>query len=419
MDVIFPLISFLVVGTALLSIWARRFPDDEGAWLIRVLLAAFVLRLGAATMFAILPETRIFHEDASGYEGIGMAMAADWSGTGPPLPFARYLTQNYGFYYVSAVVYYIFGPYRPAVSYLNALLGTVNVLLVYRLSRYFFQAVVARRAAVLTAFFPSMILWSSVALKDPLMATLILVSLSGCVRLKRDFSVSALLSTVLPVIAMQPVRFYMVYFMLFALMVSLSFERGMRAVTGVTKQVLIGGAVIGLLMIVGFAGRAQEGMEILSLERASFFRSGMASTAASGFAGDVNISTPGRALAFLPVGVSVLLFAPFPWQFTSMRAIFAAPETILWWFLFPSLVRGLRYSMRKLLPDSAPLILFAITLTCAYSLVHGNVGSGFRQRAQIFVILFIFSSLGWYHDRARKVGLDEDVLLSDEAKARA
>ena len=39
---------------------------------------------------------------------------------------------------------------------------------------------------------------------------------------------------------------------------------------------------------------------------------------------------------------------------------------------------------------------FALTMTLAYSLMHGNIASGFRQRAQIFIILFIYSSYEWY-----------------------
>jgi hypothetical protein len=91
----------------------------------------------------------------------------------------------------------------------------------------------------------------------------------------------------------------------------------------------------------------------------------------------------------------------------------AAPETIYWWFLFPSLIRGLVHAVRRKLALTSPLVLFAVVMTCAYSLVHGNVGSGFRQRAQIFVILFIFASLGYYRKRCQRLGIDPDLLDVD------
>jgi hypothetical protein len=164
----------------------------------------------------------------------------------------------------------------------------------------------------------------------------------------------------------------------------------------------------------GVAGRAESDLQDMNLARVSEFRYGMAVTAKSGFDANTDVSTPGRAIVFLPIGMSELLFAPFPWQLTSMRSALALPETMLWWFMVPATVRGLRWSMRKRFGRISPLLLFAGTLTCAYSLVHGNVGSAFRQRAQIFVILFIFSSLGHWLRRCRKAGLDDTLLLVDE-----
>ena len=43
-------------------------------------------------------------------------------------------------------------------------------------------------------------------------------------------------------------------------------------------------------------------------------------------------------VAILVIGLSVLLFGPFPWQITSFRALLTLPEMLLWWSMFPSLV---------------------------------------------------------------------------------
>jgi hypothetical protein len=117
--------------------------------------------------------------------------------------------------------------------------------------------------------------------------------------------------------------------------------------------------------------------------------------------------------------MAFLLLSPFPWQFGSLRALFAAPETVVWWFLFPSMIRGLRYTIAKRFGAASPIILFTFALIPAYSLIHGNVGSGFRQRAQIFVFLFIFTSLGTWVKWAKKRGLSPDLLLSGTAPPAA
>ena len=409
MDVAIPLLTWILLGAGAIYACSNRVRPGERAWVLQMLVIAFALRMAAATMFAIWPETRIFHEDAIGYELNGLYIARSWLGQVPPVPTAS--LQNFGWVYVVGAIDYVFGLFQVAASYFNALCGTVTVFLVYRLARQFFHPVVARAAMRLCALVPSMVLWSAIALKDPLVTLLIVTSLSGCVALKRRFSVGALIATVLPIVLVQPIRFYMVYFLLLAVVMALVLDRGAKVLSGVPKQIVVIGGMALLLVATGLAGRAEQGAEMMSLSRASTFRHGMAVTAHSGFADDADVSTPLRALAFLPIGMSVLLFGPFPWQFTSMRALLAAPETIVWWAMIPSLVRGLRFALRTQFGRISPVALFTGTLTIAYSLVHGNVGSGFRQRAQIFVFLFIFAALGWYKNRCRHLGIDERHLL--------
>lgn len=416
MDILVPLVFVLPIALAAFALYVRQLPPDEGQRLFRIVVVALFIRLLVATMFALVPSTRLFHDDAEGYEGLGMALARGWHHEGPPLRFPDDI--NRGYYYMCGAIYYVFGQYRAGPSFVNAFIGCLTVLLVHRVASTFFHTLVARRAALYTAFIPSMILWNSVALKDTTMTFLIVVALYSCVRLKQRFTAGALLGTVLPLIAVQPIRFYMIYFLGFAIVTSLALERGFKTLTGVSKQVFIAGAAVGLLALVGFAGSAQAGMDMLSFERVSTFRQGMATTANSGFAAEVDVSTPGRALAFLPLGVTMLLFSPFPWQFTSLRASLTAPEMFLWWALVPALWRGLRYAVKHRFAECSPILIFAGILTGAYSLMHGNVGSGFRQRAQIFVFLFIFASLGIFIKRCRQRGLDPKILLNQTGGPR-
>lgn len=413
MDVLLPLFILGILGAGGLYALSWRVPSAERAWLVRLVVIGFLLRLALATVFALYPMTRVFHEDADGYEYIGLALANYWHGTGPKLGMVA--VQNTGFFYVCGALYYVFGAYRAAASYLNAFLGAATVLVLYRLTRRFFHIVVARRAAMLVCLMPSVILWNSLALKDTLVTLLVVMALSSCVSLKENFTVGAFLGLVLPVIALQPIRFYMVYFVALATIASLLFERGTKVLTGMPKVLIIGGGLLALLALVGLSSSAREGMQFLDLERINTFRQGMATTANSGFAADVDVSTPGRALLFLPVGMAVLLLGPFPWQMTSLRPLMAAPETILWWFLIPAAWRGLRFAVKERFAATSPILFFAAMLTPAYALVQGNVGAGFRQRAQLFVLLFVFTALGQYVQRCRERGLDVHLLLAPSA----
>jgi 4-amino-4-deoxy-L-arabinose transferase-like glycosyltransferase len=417
MDVLYPLVLFTTVGGVAIGLCVRGVPEPERRWLGVWLTVTLALRLLVATMFAALPSTRIFHEDAEGYELWGMLMARGWHGDGPQTIID--INQNYGYKYIAAATYYVFGQFQPLLAFSNCVIGLLTVFLVYRLARQFFHPLVARRAMLLTALVPSMILWSSMALKDTLMSLLILIALSSCVSLKRRFSIWPILGVAASIAAMQPIRYYMIYFLGFAIVLSLFLDRGMSLVSGVYKQIALVGLVAAVLALVGLSGNVSEGTSTLNLAQASSFRHGMAITAQSGFAADADASTPAGALALMPLGIAELLLGPFPWQFGSLRALFAAPETIYWWLLFPSVIRGLFWSVRSRFAETSPLVLFAVIMTCAYSLLHGNVGSGFRQRSQIFVILFVFAAYGTYRRRAKNARIDTDLLLADELKPRA
>jgi 4-amino-4-deoxy-L-arabinose transferase-like glycosyltransferase len=410
MDIVLPFVFCLVFGIGLTVALTRSLPPGEARWIQGVVIIALVLRLAAAALFAAVPETRMFHEDATGYEQVGMHIADGWAGRTPPYPFMTELP-NRGYFYTCAAIYYVFSGMPAAPSFVNAIIGALTVLFVYQLARRLFHPLVGRLAARLTAYTPSMILWSSVALKDPIMSFLVILTLDACVKLKRGFSLGSVLGVTIPLVLMQPIRFYMIYFLGFAVVISLLAERGGRLLTGVPKQLLIGGTVVALLALVGFAGSAQQNAEFLTFEHVSAFRHGMATTANSGFDAEVDVSTPARALAYLPIGVATLLLSPFPWQFTSLRASFAAPEMLVWWALLPSLIGGIVFAMRRRFAEASPLILFASALTGAYALLQGNVGAAFRQRSQIFVVLFILAALGWYRRKCRRAGIDETLLL--------
>jgi positive regulator of sigma E activity len=43
----------------------------------------------------------------------------------------------------------------------------------------------------------------------------------------------------------------------------------------------------------------------------------------------------------------------------------------------------------------SPILIFTVMLTLAYSVFQGNVGTAYRQRAQLLVFYFIFVAVGF------------------------
>jgi 4-amino-4-deoxy-L-arabinose transferase-like glycosyltransferase len=414
MDVFIPLSIIVPLGIFIILFATRGLEPGERSWLITLLIVAFLLRVAAATMFAAFPPLRVFHEDAEGNEYNALYLASVWRNEAPPIPVPA---SNFGYVQLAAAVYYVLGRYPVNASLFNALLGTMLGFLIYNLAKKIFHEIVARRAALLVCLMPSMIMWGSIALKDVPVTFCIVLSLSSCVDLKNKLSLEALAGTLLPIAAIQPMRFYIVYFVAFAIIGSLALDRSLSYFTGIYRQVFILIAFAGLFILLGITDRAEADSQLLSLEYLSQYRHGMAVTANSGFDADVDISQPGSALAYLPIGISYLLLAPFPWQMTSLRPLIAAPETIFWWTLFPATIRGIVFSARTRFSETSPLLVFTTTLTAVYSLMHGNVGSAFRQRAQILVFLFIFTALGTSVSKVRRAGIEPMKLLRTRAQA--
>jgi hypothetical protein len=404
-DYLIPLLVTSVLAVISFSLLSRGLPERRAV--LRILFVAFLLRVILALVFQLVPGTRIFHEDAAGYEWLGAAMADGWRGEGPPVVFPH--TTNYGYVYFVAAFDYLFGSYQLFPSLLNTVIGCASALLLYRIGLLVFVEPIARRALLFALFFPSMILWSSIAVKDTSIVFLLVATMYAVVQLRRKFSLFHSLLTGACLCGILTLRFYIFYVAALAIAVSLLFS-GRRIGRAFTGQVAVVGALVLFLIFLGLRKEATDDLSILSLERVSSFRAGMASSANSGWRGDVDLSTPSKAIAFLPLGLSLLLFSPFPWQFTNLRALLTLPEMIVWWGLTFAWLRGMRFSVRKRMGDLAPVLCFAVILAIAYSPVHGNVGVAFRQRSQILIFLFLFAAVGQYLKQMRAKGLSEAAI---------
>jgi cation transport ATPase len=145
-------------------------------------------------------------------------------------------------------------------------------------------------------------------------------------------------------------------------------------------------------------GVRQETLEkqtaYFDLERVQTARKDQTVQGVSAFGAAYDVSTTGGALLAVPIGFVYLLFAPFPWAISGLRQLLTLPETLVWYALMPSLVRGLRYAVRHRLRDMLPILAFAGTLTLAYSVFQSNVGTAYRQRTQVNMFFFILIGAG-------------------------
>jgi 4-amino-4-deoxy-L-arabinose transferase-like glycosyltransferase len=72
----------------------------------------------------------------------------------------------HGYFYVNAVFYYLFGLTDIPIKLLNAFIGVLVTRHVFFLARDLFGPQVARTTGLLANYFPSLVLWSALNIRD-------------------------------------------------------------------------------------------------------------------------------------------------------------------------------------------------------------------------------------------------------------
>lgn len=344
-----------------------------------------------------------FGGDALTYDQNGWFMQQGWHGNRYYAELAQmFLSRGgagsgaWGMLYLVAGVYEIVGRNLLAIQFINAVLGAATAVIIFLCAHHIFgNNRVARTAAVLTAFCPSLVLWSSQGLKDGPIVFVLALSILATLKLSEKLTVkyAAVLSFCL--ICLLSLRFYIFYMMVVAVVGA--FIIGM---TKATAQVFFRQSMaiiaIGLALtwfgVIRYASTQLEGYA--NLEAVQRSRYDLAQSAHSGFGRDVDVSTTQGAIGVIPTGLVYLLFAPFPWQLNSLRQSITLPEMILWWASIPLLIVGLWFAIRYRFREVSAILIFTTMLSIAYSVFQGNVGTAYRQRAQLLVFYFIFVAVG-------------------------
>ena len=374
-------------------------PEDR-QFLLRLFVLAILVRIIIASLIYLWHAEEFFGGDANTYHLFGESLMQSWHGDdyhgGRYSQFIASGAGAWGMLYVVAAVYEVLGANMYAIQLINVSVGASTAIVVYKVTHILFNnSRVSKLAALLVAFFPSLILWSSQALKDALIIMALSLCILSTLKLMQKLSFGYLLVLGICLSGLLSLRFYIFYMM--AAAVGGSFVIGLKSANPsnfIHRFVAIG--LIGLVFtwfgVIRFA--TVQFQKYGNLQMVQMSRVDQARNAGSGFGKDVDVQTTEGALTVIPIGLVYLLFAPFPWQLASLRQSIALPEMIVWWAAFPLLVLGWWYAVKHRLRQVSPIILFTTMLTLAYSVFQGNVGTAYRQRSQLLVFYFIFVAVG-------------------------
>jgi hypothetical protein len=351
--------------------WERRFLT----WLLCTALA--VRWAVAVFVFYALPYG-YFAPDEIGY----LKQATRWVFQGdhriaPPL-------QGNGWPYVDIAFLAAFN--QPLlIGLFSSLAGTFAAVPAYQLSKRLGGGRAAAGAAILVAFFPSTLLWSTLNLKDSTVYLVVMAALLLVTELQRSLRihvVGAFLVLVLVVHSLRPLPDVALLITALASILAARFGRPL-AIAGAGLLV----ALVSLALI--FPATAQGIYVWSGLSQVANMRRAFGEGARSAVDTDPGLQTFAGAVHFLPQALVDFFLRPFPWESGSTQSVLSRPEVLLWYALIPIIALGAVSAVRRNpVPAVAPLAYLVIT-GIAYSFVISNLGTIYRERGQLLLVMFV------------------------------
>jgi 4-amino-4-deoxy-L-arabinose transferase-like glycosyltransferase len=175
-----------VAALPTLIILART--PEQRTFLMRLFVLALVVRMILAVVIYVGHMEEFFGGDANTYDVFGQSLAEAWNGNeyhqAKYESFVASGATAWGMIYLVAAVYSVVGANMLAIQLINAAVGAATAIVVYYAAKTLFDNKrVSQVAAILVAFFPSLVLWSSQALKDGLIIMALALAILATLRL--------------------------------------------------------------------------------------------------------------------------------------------------------------------------------------------------------------------------------------------
>jgi hypothetical protein len=302
----------------------------------------------------------------------------DWGGE-------RYLFGAY--VYLETALFLVFGANVKILLFLNGLMGVATALLVSRLAGRLFGGRTAVTAATIVAFYPSVLLWSALNLKDALTVLTMVAAVYGLTRMQLERQLRWGLLSLLLAEALTGMRGYVAAVVAGTVPVvcattAVAIRRRLAwiGVSGVITTAII----VQTVTAIGASGPD----EVLSLLEQT--RRAMAVGARTAFVDpseSFHVITP----AEVPTAVGNVSLGPFPWSATRLADLAVIPQMLVWYLLLVCTVLTL-WRERQRLRIFVPALTILLGLMAVFILAEGNSGTLLRHRDMLVPLIALHSS---------------------------
>jgi 4-amino-4-deoxy-L-arabinose transferase-like glycosyltransferase len=392
-------VVYTLILIATVFAFIRRLAGPRMRVAIPLFWCALLARLACSTFLNLSGMDSVLAGDGGFYDAMGRHFASSWDRDGLDLSWAISGEAHYS--YVFATLYYFAGDHTWVALLTMAVLGALTAVLTYLVGAWHFGEHAGRWAGIIIAFLPSSVMWTSLMLKEaPNMLAIILClgSTLDAVQVARGRSFLAFGAGLCILYVTR--KYLAVAITLTAVLAFLIVAGRHAALSTYLIRAVVG---LGLAILVAAWAANQSGNEIdleASLKAAENQRVAYSTGTKTGYLKEVHFSTPGEALAFIPLGIAYFLLSPFPWEIGSVVSMLSSVEVPPWYVVFAAALCG-AYHHRHGRYQKKALVLstFVLSLTIMYALVSGNTGTAMRHRTQLlpaFALLGGLSFANWF-----------------------
>ena len=416
-----------VLGPALIVLF---FKGPERRYLLTLFFTAYAARLLIAVIAHPLLITQtvnkekvvtatwvgLMFEDDRAYHKVGYGLMEYWLGDeGGVEKSDEYLLRLYT-YIVGALYTYVYyttpanllqmsKPEAGAIAVMapklmNCFIGVIGVVPFYELGRELGGERAGRLVAFAGAFWPSLLLWSVLNLKDVMVVVLIATIMFLAIRFARQPGLIVAGGLLLAFALMENLRLYVFYAFGWLVLVTFFFINRAPWKRRLTVGVSLWAAVV-VIMLGMNQGNQWLGLRYLTdkrqeaLDTSRGFGAGVAET---------GIDLPDRISRYeggwsiqmrnIPIVMPYVLWAPIPWKAVRPRDLAVVPETLAWYGLqVLSIVALIAYGRSRWRELFLPVV-YAGGLVLVFSVIEGNVGTIYRHRAMLFPAAFPIAAMG-------------------------
>jgi hypothetical protein len=370
---------------------------SDKVFLWRLVLSAWALRIGIVVIFQLTDAIRRLRlsPDSEKYHRNAVEIMQDMhygNFNGPAWI-------DNGWFQFTGFVYWLLGPWPFVMQLLNTIIGAVTVIPLFLIMRRLTPDVRTQRFyGLLVAFFPSIVYWSCLMLKDPASILALALIVYGVVELRLKFRLWPLFWTVFGLLIYLGTRLYLftvlIMLMPFAFLI---FPRKM------SLRALVLPAVIGIVPVVFglgyFASGAFANSLYFDLDYINHVRTVMGDHGGSALFDADEVHIWGQDLGSDVLAVFRTAFAVFfpvnPFDVQGTRQMMALPFVFMMGYMVflcgPGAMRIWR--ARKV---STPVMLFGTAVLGVYIGGTTNAGALFRWTTQIMPYILMAATLGLY-----------------------